>query len=223
MKMPDELRAQVASDLRPVRPLLPAWQRALLLVPAAALAWAAAPGLFGLRPDLTAIGPALAWGGSLAQFALAVVLIAAALRETVPGESLSTTAARLLIGGAFLVTVALAIAINAVSPEPVVRTETWFAWWYCWRGAVLSGAPLVLLLAVVLARGLPMRPALAGALAGLGAGAAVDGGWRLFCSYSNVTHVVGSHGGAVLALTIAGALVAVTPRRLRQISRKEDL
>jgi hypothetical protein len=77
----------------------------------------------------------------------------------------------------------------------------------------------VLIVAVFLARGLPMRPALAGALSGMGTGTAVDGGLRLSCNYSNPTHVVLSHGGAVLALTVAGVAIAVTLGRRRQKSR----
>jgi hypothetical protein len=220
--MPDDLRARVAADLRPVRPFLPPWLRAWLLVPAAALAWAVAPGVFGLRSDLTAIGPLLAWGGSLLQLAVAAIVIAAALREAVPGEQMPRPLAGLLLAAGFLVTVLLALATNAVSPEPVPRSETLEAWWFCWEGAVRAGAPLMLLLGVLLARGLPMRPGLAGALSGMGAGTAVDGGWRLYCSYSNPTHVLLSHGGAVLALTVAGVAIAVTVGRLRQNARQED-
>jgi hypothetical protein len=213
------LRARVAADLRPVRPLLAPWQRTLVLVPAAVLAWAAAPGLLGIRGDIDAIGPLLAWGGSVVQLAIAFALIAAALHEAIPGQAVARSAARLLVAAGALVTILLAIATHAVSPEPAARAETFGAWFYCWEGAVLAGAPLVLLLAVLLARGLPMRPGLAGALAGMGAGSAVDGGWRLFCNYSNPAHVVGSHGGAVLALTLLGVVLGVTLGRFRQSSR----
>jgi hypothetical protein len=75
---------------------------------------------------------------------------------------------------------------------------------------------------VLIARGLPMRPALAGALAGMGAGAAVDGGWRLYCEYSNPAHVIASHGGGVVALTLAGVAMVVTVGHLRQKNRQED-
>jgi hypothetical protein len=217
--MPDELRARVAADFRPVRPLLPAWGRALLVVPALALAWAVVPAVLGIRGDLPAMGPLLAWGGSLLQLAVAAVVIAAALREAVPGEQVPRTLAGVLLASGFLITVVLAFATDAVSPEPVPRTETLAAWWFCWEGAVRAGAPLVLLLGVLLARGLPMRPALAGALSGMGAGTAIDGGWRLYCSYSNATHVILSHGGAVLALSVAGAAIAVTVARLRHRRR----
>ena len=223
MKTPDNLRARVTADLRPVRPLMRPWQRGLIIAPAAALVWAAAPAVLGVRSDIDALGPLLAWGGSVVQLAIALALIVAAFREAIPAEHVSRSSARLLLATGILVTVALAIATNAVSPEPEARVETFGSWLFCWEGAVLAGAPLVLLLAVLLARGLPMRPGLAGALAGMGSGAAVDGGWRLYCNYSNPTHVLASHGGAVLALAAVGLVLGVAVGRLRQSSRNVPL
>jgi hypothetical protein len=178
VKLPDDLRARVTADLHPVRPLLRPWQRAMVIAPAAALVWAAGPGLFGLRGDIGTVGPWLAWGGSIAQLAVAVALIVAALREAVPAENVSRSSARVLLATGVVITVILAILTNWISPESRPRAETFESWFYCWEGALVVGAPLVLMLAVLLARGLPMRPGLAGALAGMGAGAAVDGGWR---------------------------------------------
>jgi hypothetical protein len=206
VKPPRELRDRVARDLRPVRPLLAPWQRLLLVVPAALLIFAAGPSGYGLRGDLSQIGPWLAWGGSLVQLAGALLLIALALREAVPADTAPGSSARILLlaGTAFIVL--LGLVTNVVSPEPFARVETFFDWYYCWRGAVLVGMPLLLVVIVLLMRGLVMRPLLAGALAGMGVGAAVDGGWRLSCNYSNPTHVLGSHGGAVIALTLLGVV-----------------
>ncbi|MGH9349037.1 MAG: NrsF family protein [Vicinamibacterales bacterium] len=219
MKVPDELRARVTRDLRPVRPLLRPWQRALLLVPAAALAFAAAPGVFGLRGDLPDMGELLAWGGSLVQLGVSLALMAAALREAVPGDARPASSARLLLAAGAALIVVLAAATSVVSPEPRPRSETFADWFFCWRGVVLAGVPLLLALLVLVFRGLSMRPALAGALAGMAAGTAVDGGWRLSCNYSHPFHVIVSHGGGVLALTLAGAAIAVTLARLRQRKR----
>ena len=213
MRPPDELRDRVARDLRPVRPLLKPWQRVLLLVPAAVLIFVAGPYAYGLRSDLSHIGPLLAWGGSIAQLVVALILIAVALREAVPADAAPRTSARvLLLFGTGLI-VLIGLVTNVVSPEPVARVETFFDWYYCWRGAVLVGVPLLLALIVLLMRGLVMRPMLAGALAGMGTGAAVDGGWRLSCNYSSPAHVLGSHGGAVLALTLLGVVVMFVATR----------
>ena len=42
-------------------------------------------------------------------------------------------------------------------------------------------------------RAFPLRPRIAGALYGLGAGLMADAGWRLFCHFSNPAHVFGAH------------------------------
>lgn len=209
MKVPDELRRSIARDLRPVRPHLRPWQRLLLLLPAAALAFVAGPGVLGLRSDIATVGPALAWLASLVELAVAVALMAAALRESVPGEAVPAPAARLLLASAALLIVVVTLVTSAVSPEPGARAETFVDWLFCWRGALLAGLPLLLALVVLVVRGLPMRPALAGALAGMAAGMAADGGWRLYCNYSSSAHVLPSHGGAVVAFTALGMAACV--------------
>jgi hypothetical protein len=213
---PDDLRARVTRDLRPVRPHLRPWQRLVLLVPAAALAFAAAPAAYGIRGDIVNMGTLLGWGGSLAQLAVALVLMRAALREAVPGDAMPASTTRLLLAAGIAVTILLGFITHVVSPEPYVRHETLSDWYYCWRGLVVAGLPLLLVLVVLLVRGLAARPGLAGALSGLSVGAAVDGGWRLSCSYSSPVHVFPSHGGAVLTLTVVGIAIAVTVARLRQ-------
>jgi hypothetical protein len=202
--VPDSLRKRIEHDVRPVRPLLEPWQRAGLLVPAAVLAWIAAPAVLGVREDIHRLGPLLAWGGSAAQLVIALVLIAMALREAVPAQSVSRSSAFVWLTLGAAATLLLTLATSMVSPEPFPRLETFGSWAFCFDGAVLVGAPLSMTLIVLIARALPMRPLLAGALAGMGSGAAVDGGWRLYCNYSNPSHVLGSHGGAVLFLTVIG-------------------
>src|SRR4029453_17252228 len=88
---PAELRQAIAADLSPVRPLPPPWRRALALAPFAAVLLVAAPLLFQFR-DLDALGWLLSWGASLVQAAAGVGLVAAALRESIPGRTWSTGA-----------------------------------------------------------------------------------------------------------------------------------
>jgi hypothetical protein len=206
VKLPEELRARIAADLRPVRPMLRPWQRVLVCLPAVLLACAAAPVLLGVRGDVGQMGPWLAWGGSFVQLALAIVLVLAAFREAVPAEGVARDVAGALIAAGAAAAIALAFVTAIVSPEPRARPETFGDWFFCWRGALMVGAPMLLLLLVLAGRGLLVRPWLGGALAGLAAGSAVDAGWRLYCSYSSPVHVLTSHGGAVLALAIAGTI-----------------
>jgi hypothetical protein len=212
VKLPDSTRSRVEADLRPVTPLRRPWQRALACLPAL-VAGAAVPLLLGMRGDLDQVGPWLAWGGSFLQLAIAVLLVAAALREAVPAEGLPRDVAGVLMFAGALVAVVLAAATHLVSPEPATRAETFTDWYFCWRGALVVGAPLLLLVLILVARGLVTRPWLAGGLAGLAAGSAVDAGWRLYCSYSNPVHVLTSHGGAVVALTLVGLVAGVVLRR----------
>lgn len=216
VRPPEGLRAQVEHDLRPVKPLLPIGRRLALLVPAALLAWMAAPVLLGLRDDIGRVGPSLAWGASAVQLALALALILAALREAVPAQSVSRPAASFLLLSAAGLTIALALATNLVSPEREPRSETLASWRFCWTGEVLAGAPLLFVLLVLIARGLAVRPLLAGLLAAMGAGMAVDGGWRLYCNYSNPLHVVTSHAGAVAALAALGVAAGAVVARLQR-------
>jgi len=73
--------------------------------------------------------------------------------------------------------------------------------------------PALVIAAILTARALPVRPAVAGALYGLGCGLVADAGLRLYCDYSVPLHVLFAHGGAVLGVTMAGALVAVVVAR----------
>jgi hypothetical protein len=87
---------------------------------------------------------------------------------------------------------------------------------YCFERATLVGLPAVLVASLLAARALPLRPVLVGALYGLGAGLFADAGWRLFCDVSQPSHVLLAHGGAIVALTMAGAVTSHTSSRLRE-------
>jgi hypothetical protein len=66
------------------------------------------------------------------------------------------------------------------------------------------------LTAILAVRAWPTRPAVTGWLAGLGAGLMADAGWRLFCHFSEPSHVLAAHLGGVLAAGAVGAVI--TPR-----------
>ena len=60
----------------------------------------------------------------------------------------------------------------------------------CFRTSALAALPAVIASGVLAARAFPLRPAIAGALYGLGSGLIADAGLRLFCEYSVPTHVL---------------------------------
>lgn len=218
LAMPSALRDAVARDLRPVRPLARPWQRAAIALPLALVLLVAAPLVFGIRPDATRVGLALTWGVSVFQLGLGMALVAMALREAVPGRALSTPAL-VFVGAAAIGTVVIVtFSTWLMSPRTVRAGNQLFVWALCFGYTFVSALPLVLLSGLLAARAYPLRPALVGALYGLGAGLVSDGGWRLFCHFTDPLHVLPAHFGAVIASMLAGILLA-TALRPREVTR----
>src|SRR5262245_12149173 len=111
MSSADETREKVARDLRPVRPLWPPSRRVLGLVPIALLTIIAVPVLHFFRSDLAELGFFRAWGLSLVESLAGLVIIALALRESIPGRALSLAT----IVTTFVVGLATPFAILAVT------------------------------------------------------------------------------------------------------------
>lgn len=205
--MPSDLRARLAADYHPVRPLPPPWLRALWLLPFAALALLAAPTVFAVRRDLDAVGWLGLWGPSLLQAAVGLALVAAAFREAVPGRGWNRGALALWL----TLPLALVVIVTLGSWE-AGRLALGAEWWrisaMCFAGSLASSLPVVACASVLAARAYPTRPILAGALLGLGAGLMADAGWRLFCHFSEPAHVLSAHVGAVLMSMLVGSWLA---------------
>jgi len=203
----DRVRRIVAADLRPVRPLWSPARRALLLWPFALLLAVLASLTYGLREDAGQLGPALTWGASAIEWLLGLMVIAVALRHAVPGTE----------GGyrRFVCWCALAVIVVSVTtvvtytahPTFVPPSGGWPVWRACVIGPLEYSVPLLIVAIVLVLRSFPTYPVLSGTLAGLGAGLAIDSGWRLTCSFTSLQHVFGAHGLAFMAVTLVGALV----------------
>ena len=205
--LPVDLRARLLADYAPVRPLAAPWVRASWCAPFAALALVAAPIYFSVRPDAGQLGW-LAWQASILQLALGFAVLVAALRESVPGRSWSAPSIVIWIGAP----VALAIAITFASWEAspgVLRSGWWLVWALCLGGLAATAMPIIALSAILSARAYPTRPALAGALLGLGAGLMADAGWRMFCHFSEPGHVLPAHLGGIAIAVVAGVMVSI--------------
>ena len=100
LDLPPTLRDAIKRDLRPTRPLRPPFVRALVLIPIAVAIVLSVPGLRFFRSDMAAIGFLKAWGFSFGQALAGLVIVAAALRESIPGRGLSRGAAAALIAAA---------------------------------------------------------------------------------------------------------------------------
>jgi hypothetical protein len=210
---PESLRAAIAADLRPVRPLPPPSRRVLALAPVAALLLVAAPTVFWLRLDAPVLGWWALWGLSAAQAVAGLVLIRVALDEAVPGRQRDGAGLAALGSAGVLLVVGVTLASASLSLVPLRAPLV--VGGMCFTGSLVSAVPLVVLAGVLAARAFPLRPAVAGALYGLGAGLVADGGWRLFCEFGEPSHVLAAHLGAVLAATGLGAgLATMLARRL---------
>jgi hypothetical protein len=203
-----ELRERVARDLAPARPLLPPSTRALLLAPLALATVLAVPSLNFYRPDLMEIGVLRIWGLSIVEAAAGLFIVGLALRESIPGRNLSRATAWTAIAAGLAVPVVIYLLTAErfdVGPSPralpIVSA-------ICFRTSAAAAIPGLIASTILVARALPIRPGFAGALYGLGCGIIADAGMRLFCEFTIPVHVIGAHGGAIVASMLAGAIAA---------------
>src|SRR5262245_1316151 len=206
---PAELLAEVSRDLHAVRPWPAPWQEALRLSPLALGIIVALPLLVGLRRDAAAVGPLVAWGVSLVQVALGIVLIWMATREARPARRLPRGVVRAALAGAGFMVVAVSFLTFSKSPTHLRHgISPWLAGMVCYLGSSVLATPLFALAAWLHPRFVAPRPALAGGLYGAGAALTSDAGWRLICPISTPWHVLTAHGGSLISITLLSALTA---------------
>jgi len=210
--LPEELRAEVARTLKPVRPLLSPWRRAIrVLLPVAGVVVAWVVGFRGLRYNASAMGAWL-WLGSILQLFAALSIFVAALGEAIPGRlsAARSVALRAGLGLAFMLAIMGFTFVASPTHVPPLRGHAYF------RTCVLQSFTLGLVplgvAAALLGRGLLARPVVAGSLAGLAAGLLAESSWRLYCEVSDPSHVLSAHAGAIFALTTVGALAGRVSR-----------
>lgn len=208
MPMPANLRDRLAEDFGPVRTLRSPWLRTMAVVPLALVALMAAPVVFNVRSDAVRLGWSGVWGLSIAQFLIGICVIAAALKEAVPGRGWSTRGVALWLGIPILSVMGVTFISWEASPV-MLRRQWWFVAGLCFSGSAAMAMPVVALSSVLAARAYPTRPALTGALFGAGAGLIADAGWRVFCHFSEPAHVLSAHLAAVVMSAAIGSLVAV--------------
>jgi hypothetical protein len=212
----DRLDARILLDLRPVRRLARPWARGLVVLGAAAVVAALIAARLGTRHDAPLLGPAVLWGVSALQALAGLILVGAALREAVPGRALGSGASRLLIAAGFGAVVVVTFVTWSVHASLVPAGRWLFYWRVCLEVPVVAGLPALLVTLFLAHRAYPVRPALVGALAGLGAGLLTDGSWRTYCEVSAPSHVLSAHLLAVAVLTTAGLVLSVVFARLHR-------
>jgi hypothetical protein len=206
--VPPALRRAIEADLRPVQPLASPWRRALWLAPVALVLLVISETIFGLREDSPDLGLSLTWGASILQMLIGLAVMGFALREAVPGTLLTRRTAGLVLATGIALILAITWATWASSQTFVPPRINRVVWLICVFGTFASALPALFAAAWLVRRAYPLRPALAGALYGLGAGLLSDAGWRLFCHFSDPGHVFAAHTLAVLMVTAAGAGLA---------------
>jgi hypothetical protein len=186
--------------------------RALAIGPLAMATVVAVPLVTFFRSDMTELGVLRAWGLSFAESLGGVLVIALALRESIPGRALSRRALTL----AFALGLALPFAIMALTATPFSTGPSEFHWGetvVCFRTSFAAAVLPLLVATLLVARALPLRPGIAGALYGLGCGLVADAGLRLYCEFTVPVHFLTAHAGAVVAALGAGALLGSVTQR----------
>ncbi|MEO7273918.1 MAG: NrsF family protein [Vicinamibacterales bacterium] len=208
--VPPSLREAIAADLSPVTPLAGPWRRTLPVVPIAVVLLVGSAAAFRLRVDAPALGAALTWGASSLQMAIGLALVAAALREAVPGTTLTRRALGIAVATGAIAVLTITWLTWLWSPVPARPIFGGVVWRICLAGPIVSALPALALSGWLVARAFPLRPRIAGALYGLGAGLLSDAGWRLFCHFPGPAHVLGAHALGIVAVTLLGMALAST-------------
>ena len=211
-RVPAALFSAVKRDMRPVRPLASPTRRALALLPVAIVLLVGMPIFWAWRTH-GMLAPWPSWGLSVLETALSLLVLAAGFREAVPGRELSARALSVLVCVACIGF----LLINATTRGPMtVPAETWIRWIReCISMAIAFSVPALIAPAWLVSRALPNRPALTGALCGLGVGLMADAGLRLACWDGVYAHIVLAHGGAVVLLVALGALSATLVEHIK--------
>ena len=212
MTAPERLRSQIARDLKPTRPLRSPGVRALALGPLAMATVVAVPLVMIFRSDMAQLGVLRAWGLSFAEALAGIAVVALALREAVPGRALSRPA----LAATFVLGLAVPLGILALTATSYSVGSPQFDFGetvVCFRTSFAAAVLPLLVATVLVARALPLRPGVAGALYGLGCGLVADAGLRLYCDYTIPAHFLTAHAGAVLASVGAGALLGFVTRQ----------
>jgi hypothetical protein len=196
----DNLIESLAKNLAPIEPLWrPGMRAAAWLLGAALYVWA-------LTLSMTS-GPDIAASGTdtrlllpqLVAIATSILAVTAAFGSVVPGYSKHVFVWPLIATLAWLGTLIVGSLQQWRGPATILAAQSE---WLCVGLIVLGGAPLVAVLAAMLRRGAPLRPAVTAALAAIAVGTLANVGACVSHSHTNNDVTLVWHGGAILALVL---------------------
>ena len=210
----ESLREAVAGDLKPVKPLHPAWMRIMLAVGFTTVVLAFILAKASLRADLDQLPMWLSWGCATLQFALGLVLVALALKEAVPGAGAPAGAVAVAAVTAVTVQVLVGVATSLVSPT-IASGVGFAAGIGCFAHETTMALPAFAITLSLVFRALPLRAPTAGLLGGAGATVTADAVIHLLCPVSSLSHVLVWHTGAVIFFMTVGWLAGIVWQHLR--------
>jgi negative regulator of sigma F NrsF-like protein len=208
LSAPEPLLRAVARDLRAVKPLRPPVRRALALLPLAVVIVAGVPLLHFFRSDMATLGLFGSWGLSFVEVIGGLLVVALALRESIPGRALPLFVVVAALAAGVLLPYAILSATARDFTTGAPPGAEWSDGIICFRTSATAAIPALLASALLAFRALPLRPAVTGALYGLGSALVGDAGLRLFCEFTVPSHVIGAHGGAIVLVVAAGVVVS---------------
>lgn len=219
--LPPILRHEIAGSLRPVTPIGSPTRRAARF----ALVCAGVLGLVVLvwGASRRLLPPGLLGAGWVLQTATAVLVLTAAIRESMPGRLLSPLQLAAVLLAVLLVQAfwtAGWFAVAPWSPPPRLHGRVLRV---CLSREYLLGLVPLAIAGAWLRRGLTPRPAIAGGLAGLASGLAVESSWRVYCAVTTPEHTLAGHMGAIALLAVTGALAGSLINRRSSIDRRSSV
>lgn len=214
--VPSPLREAVARDLVPVRPLASPRRRAILLgaLGAASLVFAA------FRIQVVGAPSALGLLIAAAEWTAALGMVWVAMREAVPGEGVSRSAALAALGAGLAVQLGAAGLLSTSVGARWLGDGGLSAGVQCAAGEGAFGLPVFVAAFWLLLRAFPFRARLTSALASAAAGLFADAGWHLVCTRTDFMHLVVWHFGSTLALAAIGYVVGIGVERRTSSGRE---
>ncbi len=213
--IPSGLREAIEEDHRAVRPLHPAWMRAMVAAAILAVVLVFALANASLRADIDKLPMWLSWGCSAFQLVLGVFLLGLALREAIPGNGIPLGTVRLAAATALGVQILVGIATSIFSPAIVMPGSGMAPGIGCLKHEAMMALPTFAVTLLLIFRALPLRAPTAGLLGGAGATVASDGVIHLLCPMANLSHVLVWHTGAVILFMGLGWMIGALWERLR--------
>jgi hypothetical protein len=197
----DELAQELARQLEPRAPLRRPGMRAGTWFLGAALYVALLALGMGLMKGYPQESGAAYWSGQVAAIVASLIACAAAFASVVPG--LKSRAPVLAVAAAAMWVAILATGSAADADWSAVSAAT-HEWW-CVGFIVVGGAPLLFVLARMLRRGAPLRPATTAVFAALSVAALANVGACLSLPHANDAVTLAWHGGVIVASTLCAA------------------